>query len=607
MLRKIARKGKGVVGHILRWTRKHLFSRPRLYCSVHPKKLALCITKGFQFKLDLTAIAQQCGVVEYDSRTEAWFALGKETTLEAIRSEFEYLWFIPETYAVTKEMVYGLILKFCKSKVDFVLLSWTVKDAPLISVLPEPYANVVLSSDIVDGWKNAHFSSTYGQMMRLFCIAEDCFGVMKIESFFAEHLSVYEDPYYNHREVIFAGGTRRNLQRKAKFEPKIETASSKPLILILPAFLMVGGVEKNTLGVIENLVDRYQFMMIVSDGLMEKNGSMHYQMRRYISALYDFSEILDYSQYLDAFADLRDAYKPNAVWICNGSEWICDNAMKLRHVFSQIPIIDQEAYDFKEGWITRYHDKGIRSYDRFIAVNQKIYDRFTNEFRIAPEKIDIIYSVVSKNILTSGKQYDPIEMKNKYRIPSDKNIFAFIGRLTAQKRPSLLVRLFDEINKLDDSNHFMIIGNGELNAEVKSQISQMNLQNVTMVDFVDDLGEIYCFLSGILFVSAYEGLPIVILEGLMKGVPVLSTDVGDVKLVVDEYKAGMIFQNGLSEDPAGMAKDFLLFSKALDSYRISIAEHTEDLQKRFSAPSVARQWDASFQNAIHPYSAPFTS
>jgi len=90
-----------------------------------------------------------------------------------------------------------------------------------------------------------------------------------------------------------------------------------------------------------------------------------------------------------------------------GHPGFCDNAAAIRQIFIDIPIIDQEVYDVEQGWIARYGEAGIRSFDRFIAVNEKIEERFRNDFKIKTDQIDLIYSAVDTSRIKLFKQTQP--------------------------------------------------------------------------------------------------------------------------------------------------------------------------------------------------------
>lgn len=561
------------------------------------KKIALCAPKDTSWIINLNQVASYCDQIEYDIKQEIYISKGQQYTLEQLKSLYEYVWFLPENFLIDVEMIRNVILKLCKQKLDFILLSFSLEDAPFVATLPEAYANVIVSTERVCGWRKLNFLNAYGRLQRLFYSSDNKFELFKIESFFAEKLHCDHKLYYNQKEIIFDEGKYCQRQTEKYVLPYLKS-TQRPTILVLPVFLMVGGVERNTVGVMEQLKDRYDFVTVVFEGLIKKNGSMHGQVRGTGSSVLDFAEALEYDQYLDALRDVRDIYQPDAVWVCNGSNWFCDNAQAIRKIFMHTPIIDQEVYDTEAGWIGRYMEPGIQSFDRFIAINTKIYHKFTHTFNMDPKKVDIIYSVVNLNITKNEQQYFPEEMRQKYNIPNNKPVIAFIGRLTSQKRPDLLIKLIGEINSTYSGYHFMIIGNGELKGTVEKLIADLKIANVTMVDYIKDLSEVYIFIDGILFVSAFEGLPIVVLEGLVKEIPILCTDVGDVRLVLEKYQAGLIFRGGIHKDLQLMKEDFFQFMKERDTYALSIRKNKDAIINQFSTETIAEEWSASFEQAI---------
>src|SRR5438046_10045336 len=82
---------------------------------------------------------------------------------------------------------------------------------------------------------------------------------------------------------------------------------------------------------------------------------------------------------------------------------------------------------------------------------------------------------------------------------------------------------------------FVMVGDGDLTPVVDEFIRQHDLKNLRRIPFVENMAEVFSIASGLILTSEFEGMPIVILEALCMGVPVLATDVGDVKLMLDEF------------------------------------------------------------------------
>lgn len=122
-------------------------------------------------------------------------------------------------------------------------------------------------------------------------------------------------------------------------------------------------------------------------------------------------------------------------------------------------------------------------------------------------------------------------------------VLAFVGRLDSQKDPLLLVRAFSEILKSRMDLHLVMIGDGNLRPRVEKAVQDGLLRGRVTLLGVRPAAEIAEVLrASDLFVlsSAYEGMPIALLEALACGIPVVTTDVGEVRRVVQDGITGRI-------------------------------------------------------------------
>jgi glycosyltransferase involved in cell wall biosynthesis len=78
--------------------------------------------------------------------------------------------------------------------------------------------------------------------------------------------------------------------------------------------------------------------------------------------------------------------------------------------------------------------------------------------------------------------------------------------------------------------HLLIAGDGELADAVRSEIDQLRLsKRITMLGSLDqaELAELHRLCNAFILTSAYEGLPLVVLEALACGTPVVTTRCGE--------------------------------------------------------------------------------
>lgn len=124
---------------------------------------------------------------------------------------------------------------------------------------------------------------------------------------------------------------------------------------------------------------------------------------------------------------------------------------------------------------------------------------------------------------------------------TDPKLVAFLGRLTYQKDPLLIV----EIARLlaPEGFRFKLIGGGELAGEVAARITELGLEHAVTVtgalprdQGLEELRDAGIFLLP----SRWEGLPIAPVEAMQMGIPVVVADVSGLPEVVDGGRAGLL-------------------------------------------------------------------
>ncbi|MFN6560422.1 MAG: glycosyltransferase [Nostoc sp. ChiSLP01] len=120
------------------------------------------------------------------------------------------------------------------------------------------------------------------------------------------------------------------------------------------------------------------------------------------------------------------------------------------------------------------------------------------------------------------------ELAIKLGLDEETRFILFAGRLHPQKDPLLLVRAFAVLSQ--PQTHLLIAGDGELATEIRGEIARLGLSGrVTMLGAIgmEELAKLHRICNVFVLCSAYEGLPLVVLEALASGTPVVTTICGE--------------------------------------------------------------------------------
>jgi glycosyltransferase involved in cell wall biosynthesis len=125
-------------------------------------------------------------------------------------------------------------------------------------------------------------------------------------------------------------------------------------------------------------------------------------------------------------------------------------------------------------------------------------------------------AIVINNAIDVEKFTFDSDIRDRYRAElqiSDKLVIGFVGRLSYQKNVNYLIKVFAEFEKKYSNTVLLIIGDGELDAQIKGQLMDINLFSKTiLLSARDDVNYLMMAMDVMLLPSFYEGLPLVLVE-----------------------------------------------------------------------------------------------
>ena len=125
-----------------------------------------------------------------------------------------------------------------------------------------------------------------------------------------------------------------------------------------------------------------------------------------------------------------------------------------------------------------------------------------------------------------------------------------VGRLTEQKGQLLLLQALGVLHDRGRDFHLTLVGDGELRADIEQLIEALNLRGkVALVGWADeaDVRRHLLAARALVLPSFAEGLPVVIMEALALGRPVISTYVAGIPELVEDGVNGWLVPAGSVE------------------------------------------------------------
>ena len=194
----------------------------------------------------------------------------------------------------------------------------------------------------------------------------------------------------------------------------------------------------------------------------------------------------------------------------------------------------------------------VRQYDKII---QKVFDRSIGiiwaadacrrEYyrRLGVDRVSrwdnkstVIHSSVDPVMLDELEKVQPSSRDKLKRIVT-------VSRLSEVKHIDFLIKVFSELKRKNPDIEFNIAGEGECEAALRRQVEELNC--IDCVHFLGNLNKrqlanLLSRMDVFVFASESEAMSLVILESMAAGVPVVSTNVGDISQVVNSSTGAIL-------------------------------------------------------------------
>lgn len=223
-------------------------------------------------------------------------------------------------------------------------------------------------------------------------------------------------------------------------------------------------------------------------------------------------------------------------------------------------------------WRTRADERLMRNFDQFVVLTtQDAADwKGYNNLSVIPNAA--------------------MHLSDQFSCCSEKRVIA-VGRLDYQKGFDRLIETWDYLMKqhpeLGDW-HLDIFGQGEWKEMLQDMISSRNLsQSVRINSPVNDIASQYYRSSMLVMSSNYEGFPMVMIEAMGMGLPVVSFDFKcGPRDIIEDGKNGYLVKNG---DIDGLARSMARLMKD-DELRKKMGVEARKVTETFSEEAVMARW-----------------
>ena len=232
---------------------------------------------------------------------------------------------------------------------------------------------------------------------------------------------------------------------------------------------------------------------------------------------------------------------------------------------------------------------------RYLAVSESVRASYMRELRIAPERIEVLYNSVDLSEFRSEPLSHAERGTRRAKLGlSEAPLILNVARHTRQKGLLDLVTAMDSASVRASGARLLLVGGGPDTGRILERVRELRLETVVfLLGRRADVRELMALSDVFALPSLYEGLPLALLEALATGLPVVASDLPEIREVTGERGARLVAPGR----PELLAEAITIQLESPDAGRASALEGRSRLESRFDLRKNAERFGALLKRA----------
>ncbi len=262
-----------------------------------------------------------------------------------------------------------------------------------------------------------------------------------------------------------------------------------------------------------------------------------------------------------AFIKLVKEKKPDILH----SHWILPNGYIAARVSraTGVPLLIQthgsDIFTSEKNALFRLMARTAATNAAYIACPSPDHVTRLGALGIDTSKIGIVPNTVEADFASDITNIETDSLRRKLGIPANHTVVLAMGRMVYVKGFNYLLEGFRAVAKTHPNVTLVLAGGGVIYNDIRAQVESLGLGDRVIMPGAISRNDVpvYFKMANIFVVSsirhesgAVDGLPVVVPEAMAAGLPVISTNVGGIPLLIRDSYNGIIIQE---RDPVAIA------------------------------------------------------
>ena len=186
--------------------------------------------------------------------------------------------------------------------------------------------------------------------------------------------------------------------------------------------------------------------------------------------------------------------------------------------------------------------------------------------------------------------YNPLTLIPGRPSSGTSHRFLAVGRFSYQHKGfDILIKAFKLFCNKNQDWVLDIVGEGDMEYEYKTLIQEYNLENrIKIHPFTNNIQEFYSNAQVYVLSSRWEGMPLVLVEAMSHGLPVVTSDLPVCKEILGNF--GIYFNNGNTQDLALRLEEATKINWKIKS------QEAFNIANKYDIKTIIKQWKELIEN-----------
>jgi glycosyltransferase involved in cell wall biosynthesis len=292
---------------------------------------------------------------------------------------------------------------------------------------------------------------------------------------------------------------------------------------------------------------------------------------------------------------LAHSWKPDVVH----SHMVHANLMaRVLRLFVRVPALVSTIHNINEGGRARMLAYRLSNglVDHMTIVSEAAADRFVSEGIVPRRLLTVIPNGVDVDLFGNPSSHARETMRESLG-PSQGFIWLAVGRFEVAKDYPTMLQAFAMVRDREPKAVLLLVGRGSLQQETEALVGKLGLgDSVRFLGVRHDVPMLMSAADAYVMSSAWEGMPMVLLEAAAASLPIVATRVGGNDEVVQEGETGFLVPPG---DAEALAKTMIRMMQLSSNQRRAMgARGREHVRKQYGLDRVAERWESLYREIL---------